>query len=90
MILSGKTLKQAVKRCTSCIGKPKEPYLSCRFDTSHALYQNKHDKKPLFACSYQGNFSLPLVKALLFVAAGTLILSYCCHKRKKTNHKKMS
>lgn len=90
MILSGKNLKKAIKKGSACTKCCFSPILSCHFDTSHALYQNKHDKKPLLGCSYQGNFSLPLVKALLFFAAGTLILSYCCHKRKKQNHKTMS
>jgi len=86
MILSGKTLKQAVKGCTSCIGKQKEPHLFCHMDTSHALYPSKKDQKPLFACSCQWNLSLPLVKALLFATAGMLILS-CCFHRKKKNQK---
>ena len=80
MILSGNTLKQATKCCKD---KLPEMHFTSRFDASHALYPNKEKQKPLFACSCQSNVSLPLVKTMLLVAAGILVVCYCCHRKKK-------
>lgn len=86
MILSGKSLTKAVKDCACKLSEMK---LSCHFDANHTLCQNKQENKPIFACSCQGNLSLPLVKTALMVAAGVMLLSCCCHK-KSQNQKTMS
>ncbi len=87
MILSGKTLTHALKGCKD---KLPELHFASHFDAGHALYQDKEKQKPLFSCTCQSNLSLPLVKTMLFAAAGILILCYCCHKRKNRNCNTMS
>lgn len=80
MILSGKTLTHALKGCTDKLPKL---HFDSSFSASHALYQGKEKQKPIFSCATQSNLSLPLVKTMLFAAAGMLILCYCCHCKKK-------
>lgn len=84
MIVSGKNLKQAIKKGSASIKKCPSPVLACRFDTHHSLYRDKKDTKPLFSCSFKGDLRLPIFRILFATAAGAIFLSlFCAHVRKK-------